>query len=61
MPTSPNQSSSFVGGPRGHPRAAAGFREYAHFILAPEVLELFVTGLRVAGLPESEFAELPRF
>ena len=29
----------------------AGYREYAHF-LAPEVLELFVTGLRLAGLPE---------
>jgi tetratricopeptide (TPR) repeat protein len=30
----------------------AGFREYAHFA-APEVLELFVTGLRLAGLPET--------
>ena len=29
----------------------AGFREYLHFA-APEVLELFVTGLRLAGLPE---------
>jgi TolB-like protein len=29
----------------------AGFRDYAHFA-APEVLELFVTGLRLAGLPE---------
>jgi len=29
----------------------AGFREYAHF-MAPEVLELWVTGLRLAGLPE---------
>jgi len=29
----------------------AGFREYAHF-QAPEVLELNVTGLRLAGLPE---------
>jgi tetratricopeptide (TPR) repeat protein len=29
----------------------AGFREYAH-VLAPEVLELYVTGLRLAGLPE---------
>ena len=29
----------------------AGFRAYAHF-LAPEVLELNVTGLRLAGLPE---------
>jgi len=29
----------------------AGFRAYAHF-MAPEVLELFVTGLRLAGLPE---------
>jgi adenylate cyclase len=29
----------------------AGFRAFAHF-MAPEVLELFVTGLRLAGLPE---------
>jgi TolB-like protein len=29
----------------------AGYREFAHFG-APEVLELFVTGLRLAGLPE---------
>ena len=29
----------------------AGFRTYAHFE-APEVLELLVTGLRLAGLPE---------
>jgi TolB-like protein/class 3 adenylate cyclase len=29
----------------------AGFRSYAHYH-APEVLELFVTGLRLAGLPE---------
>ena len=29
----------------------AGYREYARF-LAPEVLELNVTGLRLAGLPE---------
>jgi adenylate cyclase len=29
----------------------AGFSEYAHFA-APEVLELLVTGLRLAGLPE---------
>jgi tetratricopeptide (TPR) repeat protein len=29
----------------------AGYREYAHF-LAPEVLELNATGLRLAGLPE---------
>ena len=29
----------------------AGFRDYAHF-QAPEVLELYVTGLRLAGLPE---------
>jgi tetratricopeptide (TPR) repeat protein len=29
----------------------AGFRAYAHF-MAPEVLELFVTGFRLAGLPE---------
>ena len=28
-----------------------GFREYLHF-MAPEVLELYVTGLRLAGLPE---------
>jgi hypothetical protein len=29
----------------------AGFRAYAHF-MASEVLELYVTGLRLAGLPE---------
>ena len=29
----------------------AGFRERVHFA-APEVLELWVTGLRLAGLPE---------
>jgi len=29
----------------------ADCREYAHFH-APEVLELYVTGLRLAGLPE---------
>jgi adenylate cyclase len=29
----------------------AGFRAYAHFF-SPEVLELYVTGLRLAGLPE---------
>jgi len=29
----------------------AGFREHLHFA-APEVVELFVTGLRLAGLPE---------
>jgi tetratricopeptide (TPR) repeat protein len=29
----------------------AGFREYLHFA-APEVRELYVTGLRLAGLPE---------
>jgi hypothetical protein len=29
----------------------ADLRERAHF-MAPEVLELFVTGLRLAGLPE---------
>jgi tetratricopeptide (TPR) repeat protein len=29
----------------------AGYRAYAHFV-APEVLELYVTGLRLAGLPE---------
>jgi hypothetical protein len=28
-----------------------GYREYAHF-MAPEVLELYVAGLRLAGLPE---------
>jgi len=30
----------------------AGYREYAHFFVAPELLELFVTGLRLSGLPE---------
>jgi len=29
----------------------AGLRAYAHFA-APEVLELYVAGLRLAGLPE---------
>ena len=29
----------------------AGFREWAHYE-APEVLELYVAGLRLAGLPE---------
>ena len=29
----------------------AGYRAYAHF-MAPEILELYVTGLRPAGLPE---------
>jgi len=29
----------------------AGYPAYAHF-MAPEVLELHVTGLRLAGLPE---------
>jgi hypothetical protein len=29
----------------------AGFRHLAHY-LAPELLELYVTGLRLAGLPE---------
>jgi len=29
----------------------AGFREFAHF-MAPQLLELWVTGLRLAGLPE---------
>jgi adenylate cyclase len=29
----------------------AGFRELAHY-QAPEVLELYVAGLRLAGLPE---------
>ena len=32
-------------------RTIAGFREYADF-MAPEVLELYVDGLRLAGLPE---------
>jgi adenylate cyclase len=30
----------------------AGYREYAHTIEAPELHELLVTGLRLAGLPE---------
>src|SRR5262249_48021304 len=30
----------------------AGYREYAHAFEAPEVHELPVTGLRLAGLPE---------
>jgi adenylate cyclase len=30
----------------------AGYRAYAQFHQAPEVLELYVTGLRLAGLPE---------
>ena len=30
----------------------AGFREFAHF-MAPQLLELWVTGLRLAGLPET--------
>src|SRR5262249_30133000 len=33
----------------------AGFRAYGHFF-APEVLELNVTGLRLAGLPEGDGA-----
>jgi adenylate cyclase len=33
----------------------AGFRELVHFA-APEILELFVTGLRLAGLPEGDGA-----
>ena len=32
-------------------RTITGFRKYLHFA-APEVLELYVTGLRLAGLPE---------
>ena len=32
-------------------RTIAGFREQAHF-LAPEVLELYIAGQRLAGLPE---------
>jgi len=35
-----------------HPKLTiAGYREYAHFV-GPEVLELMVTGLGLAGLPE---------
>jgi hypothetical protein len=30
----------------------AGYREYARSHQAPEILELLVTGLRLAGLPE---------
>jgi len=30
----------------------AGYRAYAHFYRVPEILELLVTGLRLAGLPE---------
>jgi adenylate cyclase len=30
----------------------AGFRNLAHFYAAPEVLEIYVIGLRLAGLPE---------
>ena len=30
----------------------AGYRAYAHFYQVPEILELMVTGLRLAGLPE---------
>ena len=37
----------------------AGFREFAHWA-APEALELVVTGLRLAGLPEKWAAVLPR-
>jgi hypothetical protein len=37
----------------------AGYREYAHFF-APEVLELFIIGLRLAGLPERGAAPLLR-
>ena len=33
----------------------AGFRDLAHY-LAPEVLELYVAGLRLAGLPEGDGA-----
>jgi len=29
-----------------------GYRERTQMHMAPEVLELFVTGLRLAGLPE---------
>ena len=32
-------------------RTITSFRAYAHY-MAPEVLELYVTGLRLAGLPE---------
>ena len=34
-------------------------RRYAHF-LAPELLELYVAGLRLAGLPEGWVTVLPR-
>jgi hypothetical protein len=35
-----------------HPKLTiVGYREYAHFV-GPEVLELTVTGLRLAGLLE---------
>jgi hypothetical protein len=34
-----------------HKLTIAAFRSYAHF-QAPEVLELYVTGLRLAGLPK---------
>jgi adenylate cyclase len=30
----------------------AGFREFVAHFMAPEVLELFIAGLRLAGLPE---------
>jgi len=30
----------------------AGYRAYAAHFLAPEVLELQVTGMRLAGMPE---------
>ena len=60
--------STFLGGSHGglHPKnwltrtatpahapklTIAGFGEVVHFA-APEVLEIFVTGLRLAGLPE---------
>jgi len=39
----------------GPEQTIAGFREYFHY-LPPEVLELYVTGLRLAGLPEGDGA-----
>jgi hypothetical protein len=34
-----------------YPPTIADVRAYAYF-LSPEILELYVTGLRLAGLPE---------
>jgi hypothetical protein len=39
----------------GPEQTIAGFREYFHY-LPPEVLELYVTGLRLVGLPEGDGA-----